>query len=67
MAAYISMMTWWPVGVAFIIQSIDLTAFTHQIFEYAFFFSMMGPFALNWIVPVYHAFRVMDSEDELQF
>jgi len=67
MAAYISIMTWWPMGMAFIVQSIDLSAFNHTIYEYAFFWSMMGPFALNWMVPVYHAFKAMDSEDEISF
>lgn len=65
MASYVSMMTWWPMGMAFIIQTSELSAFNHRIYEYAFYWSMLGPFAFNWAVPIYHAFKAIDSRDEL--
>jgi hypothetical protein len=42
-----------------------MNKFNHRIYEYAFYWSMLGPFAFNWAVPIYHAFKAIDSHDEM--
>jgi hypothetical protein len=61
-AAYVTFATWWPLIMAWIAIQIKQTSTTIELFDKAVVWSLLGPFAGNFCVFAYHAFRIEELE-----